>query len=371
MVKSNYEILGISESATKHEIRDAFRKLVLEHHSDRGGNDDEFKRIKQAFDDLKEGKKYPDSEKTSKKKSKFYSGTSEEERRKKNLLLSNDIAREVKTAQEWAAALNRIDSIGTKLFGSKELGQMEFERKAAKSLSIKGKFWAGNFEYDGPIIMWGSITNPFFSNKEELKTNIRVTKGKFSLIDPIENGFIIENGAKITVDDGDIIVGDVFGKRELVQDPKGRVGMYLTKEHYTQLTAPKGKIIAGNVMNTVQLEADSILVLNLDEHVKIKGRNISVLGSKVTYNVEFELLKGGTIKFHDQGSGFDISDDAKVKLENGKIIRLDELKVSKLIGYGGVEITYDYLENLDKNSNQQNSGKWSSKLGKFGNIFHN
>jgi DnaJ-class molecular chaperone len=61
MVQSNYEILGIHDEATKTEIRDAFRKLVLEHHSDRGGDDEEFKKIKRAFDDLKVGKKFPDS----------------------------------------------------------------------------------------------------------------------------------------------------------------------------------------------------------------------------------------------------------------------------------------------------------------------
>jgi len=61
LVQSNYEILGVRDGATKSEIRDSFRKLVLEHHSDRGGDDEQFKIIKQAFDDLKLGKKFPDS----------------------------------------------------------------------------------------------------------------------------------------------------------------------------------------------------------------------------------------------------------------------------------------------------------------------
>ncbi len=38
MVENNYQILGVHEGATKKEIRDAFRKLALEHHSDRGGD---------------------------------------------------------------------------------------------------------------------------------------------------------------------------------------------------------------------------------------------------------------------------------------------------------------------------------------------
>ena len=61
MVESNYDILGISDGASQKEIRSAFRKLALEHHSDRGGDDEKFKRIKLAFEDLKQGKKYSDS----------------------------------------------------------------------------------------------------------------------------------------------------------------------------------------------------------------------------------------------------------------------------------------------------------------------
>ena len=369
MVKSNYEILGIQDGATREEVRTAFRKMVLEHHSDRGGDDEQFKIIKRAFDDLKIGKKYPDSPDERKRKSRVYAYESEEEKRKKNLILSADIAKEIKHAQEWAAALNRANATETRLFGSKELGQIEIARKATKALSIKGKFWSGNLTYDGPIIMWGSITNPFFSDIEEHKTKIHVTKGKFSLIDPIENGFVIENGAQIMVDDGDIIVGDVFGKKETLPDPSGKVGIFIKKEHFTELIAPKGKIVGGYIRNTVKLDADEILVINLEDNVKVKGRKISILGRKVTYDVEIELKKGGTIKFHDKGSGFDISDDAILKLENGKEFRLHDLKTSKLIGYGGSEITYDHLDNIGKKNSNEKKSSWGSKLGGIGKAF--
>ena len=366
MVQSNYEILGIRDEATKIEIRDAFRKLVLEHHSDRGGDDEEFKKIKQAFDDLKLGKKFPDSPEEKTKKSRFYSGDSEEEKRKRNLILSRDVAKEVIRAQEWAAALNRTDATGVRLFGSKELGQLEFERKATKALSIKGKFWAGNLSYDNSIIMWGSITNPYFSENAEEKTEIHVKDGKFSLIDPLENGYLIENGAKIIADHGDIIVGDVYGKKEILPDPSGRVGMFITNEHFTELVAPRGKIVGGFIRNTVKLEADTILVINLEDNVKIKGRDISILGPKVTYDVEIELLQGGKIKFHDQGSGFSISDDAILKLENGKEFRIHDLKKSQMIGYGGADISYEYLDNVGAKKQNGSKKNWRSKFG-FGN----
>ena len=51
MSKSNYEILGIPEGASRNEIRSAFRSLALKHHADRGGQDEEFIIIKQATKD--------------------------------------------------------------------------------------------------------------------------------------------------------------------------------------------------------------------------------------------------------------------------------------------------------------------------------
>ena len=41
MQESNYDILGISEIASKKEIHEAFRRLALLHHADRGGNEED------------------------------------------------------------------------------------------------------------------------------------------------------------------------------------------------------------------------------------------------------------------------------------------------------------------------------------------
>ena len=322
MVKSNYEILNLSDDASKKEIQKAYRTLVLQHHSDRGGNDEKFKRIKQAYEDLQKGKKYPDTLDEKKSKAKFYSGTSEDEKLRKNLLLSNDVAKEMKTAEEWVAALSRTNTTGMRLFGSNEFGKMEFERKPTKTLSIKGKFWAGHFKYDNPVVMWGSITSPYFSPYEKHKTHIHVTKGSFRLIDSVQNRYDIDGGAKITVDNGDIEVGDVRGKKILVQDPQGRVGMSITRECFSTLKAANGKLVTGTVRDTVKLDAVTLVVLNLIDNIKVTGKNILVYGSKVTYDVVFFLKTGGKIRFYDQGSGFDISDDATIQLENGKRIKI-------------------------------------------------
>ena len=179
------------------------------------------------------------------------------------------------------------------------------------------------------------------------------------MMEPLENGFNVENGARISVNHGDIICGNVNGIRDRIPDPDGRVGMSVEREHFSYLLAPNGKIIAGDVRETVSVEGDEIAVLNLVDNVKLKGRKIQVFGTKVSYDVFIELKKGGVLRFFDRGSGFDISDDAILKLESGKEFFLDELKNKKLIGFGGQDMTYDFLENLDNRT--QTSG-WSSKL---------
>lgn len=44
-----FEILGVKADATRDDIRNAFRALSLVHHPDRGGRDEDFKRINKAF----------------------------------------------------------------------------------------------------------------------------------------------------------------------------------------------------------------------------------------------------------------------------------------------------------------------------------
>ncbi|MCH8324347.1 MAG: J domain-containing protein [Thaumarchaeota archaeon] len=379
MVENNYQILGVHEGATKKEIRDAFRKLALEHHSDRGGDIELFKKIKQAYDDLKLGKKYPDSPEERRRKSKVYT-FDEEEEIIRNKILAEDLSKDMKVAEEWASALNRANATGIRFFGSKTLGELEFERKANGALSIKGNYKAGGLKYDGPIIMQGNITSPSWS--KDHKTDIKITKGDFKLVNPLENKYKIENGAKITSDHGDVIVGNVFGKKDQVQDPTGKVGLYTIKEHRTHLIAPNGKIVVENAANTVSLESDSLIILNMEDDVKIKAREILIYGHKLTYDVKIELKEGGFIRFFEDFSVQGLSDDAIIKLENGKKIRLRELKIKKIknlppefvnsknnfskndtIVGNGFTITYELLDNFGKKSSNAKKIGWTSKLG--------
>ena len=379
MVESNFDTLGIIEGSTEKEIRNAFRRLALQYHSDRGGENDQFIKIKQAYEDLKIGKKYPETDLEKIRNSRVYSGDSEEDIRRKNLILGQELSKEMKTAEEWAANLNKTNSTATKLFGSKTHGEIELERKANGALSIKGNFMAGSLIYDGPVIMQGNISSPSWT--KEFRTNIHLTKGDFKFINPLENKYKVENGARIIVDNGNVVVGNVFGKKYIVQDSEGRVGIFETQENRTEIYAPKGKIIAENIINTVSLDADSILVLNLEDDVKINAREILIYGSKITYDTIIELKKGGTIRFFENFSIQSISNDAIIKLENEKEVRLFDIKTKKIKDLAdefvpnkneyakdatmvgdGFTITYEMLDNLSKKPTKNHNAGWTSKF---------
>jgi len=316
MVENNYDILGIVEDSTKKEIRDAFRRLALQFHSDRGGENEQFIKIKQAYEDLKIGKKYPDTDIEKIRNSRVFSDETEENVRRKNQILGQQLFKEMKTAEEWAAALNRSNLTATRLFGSKTLGEIELERKANGALSIKGNFMAGSLTYDGSIVMQGSITSPSWT--QEFQTNIHLTKGDFKFINALENKYKIENGARITADNGNIVVGNIFGRKYRVEDPQGRVGIFQIQEHRTHISAPNGKIIAENLVNTVSLDADTIIVLNIEDDVTLSAREILFYGGKFTHDSVIELRQGGSIRFFENFSIQGLSDDAIIKLENGK-----------------------------------------------------
>ena len=51
-VESFYDILGVAENATNDEIKKAYKKKAIEHHPDKGGDEEVFKKISQAYDTL-------------------------------------------------------------------------------------------------------------------------------------------------------------------------------------------------------------------------------------------------------------------------------------------------------------------------------
>ena len=381
-METNYDILGVADGAGPKEVQAAFRRLALKHHSDRGGDTEQFKRIKQAYEDLKRGKRRPDTDEERARSSRVYSGDDEEQVRQRNLLLAREVSGEMRHAQEWAAALGRARGTGTRLFGSRALGEMEFERAANGALTIKGNIMAGSLEYDGPVLVRGNITSPTFGG--ECATRITLTRGDFKFVDPVANKYKVDNGARLVAERGNIVVGNVFGRKIQVQDPDGRVGLYTTVERRTHLHAPLGKIVAENVVNTVSLSADTVMALNLEDDVRVSARDVLVYGSKMTYDVRIELRRGGTLRFFERNSVLGLSDDAVVSLDNGKELRVHDLKTRKIsdlpaqllpagaspssypegstmVG-GGFPVTYEMIDNFEMRP-EGRARTWRLRLG--------
>ena len=51
--ESHYAVLGVSKTAADDEIKRAFRKLILKCHPDKGGNPEEFIKVRDSYDVLK------------------------------------------------------------------------------------------------------------------------------------------------------------------------------------------------------------------------------------------------------------------------------------------------------------------------------
>ena len=55
--KDYYNVLGVDSKATEDDIKKAFRKLAHKHHPDKGGSDEKFKEITEAYSVLSDAKK--------------------------------------------------------------------------------------------------------------------------------------------------------------------------------------------------------------------------------------------------------------------------------------------------------------------------
>ena len=50
-----YETLGVESGASEEEVKEAYRDLAKEHHPDRGGNEEKFKEIQEAYEQITNG----------------------------------------------------------------------------------------------------------------------------------------------------------------------------------------------------------------------------------------------------------------------------------------------------------------------------
>lgn len=52
-----YEVLGVGKNASADEVKKAYRRLAVQHHPDRGGNETQFKEVSEAYEVLKDDAK--------------------------------------------------------------------------------------------------------------------------------------------------------------------------------------------------------------------------------------------------------------------------------------------------------------------------
>ena len=52
-----YDVLGISKSSSRNEIKKAYHKMAMEHHPDKNGDGDKFREIQEAYEILKDPEK--------------------------------------------------------------------------------------------------------------------------------------------------------------------------------------------------------------------------------------------------------------------------------------------------------------------------
>jgi len=54
-MKDHFATLGLDRNASQEDVKKAYRKAALEHHPDRGGSEDKFKEIQQAYENISKG----------------------------------------------------------------------------------------------------------------------------------------------------------------------------------------------------------------------------------------------------------------------------------------------------------------------------
>ena len=107
-MKDYYEILGVSETSSKDEIKKAFRSLAKKYHPDRNGNDEnaikKFQEVNEAYEVLSN----EDSKKSyDEKKANFKNAHKKKNENSKNNKTDNDFSEKTRSKKESMEDLNQ------------------------------------------------------------------------------------------------------------------------------------------------------------------------------------------------------------------------------------------------------------------------
>ena len=107
-MKDYYEILGVSETSSKDEIKKAFRSLAKKYHPDRNGNDEnaikKFQEVNEAYEVLSN----EDSKKSyDEKKANFKNAHKRKNENSKNNKTDNDFSEKTRSKKESMEDLNQ------------------------------------------------------------------------------------------------------------------------------------------------------------------------------------------------------------------------------------------------------------------------
>lgn len=286
-METPHAVLGVSHGAARTEIRAAFRKRVLECHPDAGGSDAEFRRVREAYEELT-----------------ITPETREDE--------AERIYREMERATEWAR-----HSSGTAGFGNIELV------KHGRSVKIVGRMKAGRFRFDGRIISYGDVSSPPWGAHRTVLSGDTIH---------IEGNLL--NGA--TVRGRSILAVDVFGLKRAVKDPV-RVGVVRNAPLRTRIVAGDNAVLR-NCHGPADIRGGLIDVCDVRDGCAIEARRAIIRGSTVTHDCMIDVSESLSFTTTDV---LGLSDDCTVSWPGGKIRlgRLKPYRISRLPGHGGAHGT--------------------------------
>lgn len=237
---SPHDILEISTTATKQEIKEAYRLKAKQLHPDRGGNMSDFIELKHAYDLAIQ-----------------LVGETPREKTKR-------VAKIMVKIQKWSDGYGE----GTKTFDN----IMEC-KKSNKTLQLIGTFLAGKLSFNGNILISGDISSPLgglyttYINGDDILIEGDIT-----------------NDAHIT--GKSITANNVFGFIKSQTEPNS----HDNKPLYTRLIG-KDSIYVHDCSGPVILTAKEIQVGNIKDGVQILADHVIITGDIITKDCEIHAKK--------------------------------------------------------------------------------